>query len=68
MLDDMLKLVIDPVFPPKNKDLFSTGNDFELLYSEDPFRTTRSPFTKQIYPIESLAQAPNRRKNDEAQM
>ena len=28
MLDDMLKLVIDPVFTPKNKDIFSNTNNF----------------------------------------
>jgi hypothetical protein len=63
MLDDMLKLVVDPVFPPKNTDIFSNTNDFELIYSEDPFRTTRSQFSKAVYPIESLAQGPNRKKN-----
>lgn len=63
MIDDMLKLVIDPVFAPKNRDIFSATNDFELIYSEDPFKSTRSPFSKSVYPIESLAQGPNRRKN-----
>lgn len=28
MLDDMLKLVADPLFPPKNKDIYSATNDF----------------------------------------
>lgn len=33
MIDDMLKIVVDPVFPPKNKDIYSPENDFQLLYS-----------------------------------
>jgi hypothetical protein len=62
MLDDMLKIVVDPIFPPKNKDIYSAENDFLLLYSEDPLVNTRSPFTKPVYPLESLAQYPNRKK------
>jgi hypothetical protein len=34
MIDDMLKLVVDPLFPPKNKNLNTNKNLFELIYSE----------------------------------
>lgn len=51
MLDDMLKLVADPLFPPKNKDIYSSTNDFELIFSEEQNKNTRSPFTRPVYPI-----------------
>jgi hypothetical protein len=34
LIDDMLKIVVDPIFPPKNKGDPSAINNFELLYCE----------------------------------
>jgi hypothetical protein len=35
LADDILKIIVDPVFPPKNKNLLRTGeSDFELIYCE----------------------------------
>jgi hypothetical protein len=65
MIDDMLKIVVDPLFPP---DVSSEGreNRFELLYCEvgSPFssdggsRNLRQPYSVALYPVPELAQMP----------
>lgn len=32
MIDDMLKIQVDPIYPPKNVEI--RENEFELIYSE----------------------------------
>jgi hypothetical protein len=55
MMDDVLKLVVDPLYPPKNtRDC--TSNDFELLYHETSGINQRRPFTTTLYPAAELAQ------------
>lgn len=44
MLNDMFKIVLDPVFPPKVKPLGLNKNNFELVYREA--NATRSCINK----------------------
>jgi len=58
MIDDMTKLVVDPMFPPKEVDS-ERENLFELLYSEshDQIINKRRPFNLDlVYPIPELKQ------------
>ena len=64
MIDDMLKLMIDPVFPPE-KPSPRKENDYELLYcthhskfSEKPINR-RQDFNVPIYPVKSLSRGKN---------
>lgn len=66
MIDDMLDIAVDPLYPPKNKDT-SRENNFELLYCESGSsfnngqpKNVRSPFTKSLYPVSAFAQLPNK--------
>ena len=59
MIDDMTRLVVDPVFPPKNLEDPGRENLFELLYSENPENACnkRRPFTMDlVYPVPELKQ------------
>ena len=56
MIDDMTKIVVDPIYPPKEVDS-QRENLFELLYSEsgDQILNKRRPFNLNLlYPIASL--------------
>ena len=56
MIDDMTKIVIDPIFPPKFVDT-ERENLFELLYSESDsgIINKRRPFNLDLmYPIAEL--------------
>ena len=64
MIDDMLKLMIDPVFPPE-KPSTRQENDYELLYcthhskySDKPINRRRD-FQTPNYPIKELSQGKN---------
>ena len=55
MIDDMTKLVIDPVYPPKNVE--ERENGFELIYNESVENPVnkRRPFSLDlVYPIPEL--------------
>ena len=61
MIDDMLRWVVDPLFPPKNKPE-ERENDFELLYcthhsklSAKIINVRRDFLLTSIYPIKELA-------------
>ena len=59
MFNDLLKIVVDPVCPPKNIPEFDRENDFELLYREEgkngPAVNVRRPFSLDlVYPIPEL--------------
>lgn len=65
MLDDMVKLTVDPTYEPKNVD--SRPNNFDILYREDQACTTRGklpvnkrrPFALDLcYPIPELKPKP----------
>jgi len=34
MIDDMLEIVVDPMFPPRGRDSEKEPNEFELIYCE----------------------------------
>lgn len=62
MMDDLLDLVLDPVYPPAS---VSEGrsqnrpNDFELIHNEANVKDAvrqRRPFTVSLYPVPELAQ------------
>ena len=56
MIDDMTKIVVDPIYPPKHVDS-ERENLFELLYSEngDTIINKRRPFNLDlIYPVPEL--------------
>ena len=58
MIDDMMKIVLDPVLTPKNAQ--TEDNGFELLYREEqagqgPAVNMRRPFSQDlVYPIPEL--------------
>lgn len=60
LITDMLKIVLDPVIPPKNEDQPERENDFELIYRDasqkhGPAVNVRRPFSFElVYPIPSL--------------
>ena len=60
MIDDMFKIVLDPVLKPKNAPEPERENGFELLYREEsaghgPAVNVRRPFSLDlIYPIPEL--------------
>ena len=60
MIDDMFKIVLDPVLAPKNEPDMSEENGFDLLYREEsagkgPAVNVRRPFSLDlIYPIPEL--------------
>jgi hypothetical protein len=57
MIDDMTKLVVDPVYPPKNVE--ERENGFELIYNESTENPVnkRRPFSLDlVYPIPELKQ------------
>ena len=64
MIDDMLKLVIDPLFPPERVDK-KRENAFELLYCGHHSRYSPSPinlrrsFNATLYPVKELYQKKN---------
>ena len=60
MINDMLKLVVDPLFPPENEPK-DKNNDFELLYcthlsklSAKPVNRRRDIKEKNLYPIKQF--------------
>jgi hypothetical protein len=56
MIDDMTKIVVDPVYPPRfvEKD---RENLFELVYSEEQNINKRRPFNLDlVYPVPELKQ------------
>jgi len=64
MIDDMMELVVDPLFPsqtnPRSED---RANGYDLIYCEygsahhnGPL-SLRTPFTKNVYPIQALVPA-----------
>mmetsp|Transcript_13307 Transcript_13307/g.25002 ORF Transcript_13307/g.25002 Transcript_13307/m.25002 type:complete len:961 (+) Transcript_13307:506-3388(+) len=65
MIDDMLKIVLDPVYSPEIRTE-RAENDFELLYCEigsafspdSGSKNIRQPYSTPIYPVPELAQAP----------
>jgi len=66
MIDDMLKLVVDPHFPPQKKGKNYDLNRFELLYcthlsklSAKPVNRRRDYNIKLLYPIKELRQRQN---------
>ena len=60
MIEDMLKIVLDPVLKPKNHPDPDRPNDFELLFRDasdkhGPAVNLRRPFTMDLlYPVEEL--------------
>ena len=70
MIDDMLKLVVDPLFPPENKPE-KRENGFELIYCTHHSKFTDKPVNVRqdlnvpIYPIPELKQRKNPRKEKE---
>jgi len=56
MLDDLFKLVLDPVFQPEKADSALTGNKFELLYSQSAGVNKRRKLDEGLYPVPQLAQ------------
>eukprot|EP01017_Pseudomicrothorax_dubius_P029577 TRINITY_DN3604_c0_g1_i1.p1 TRINITY_DN3604_c0_g1~~TRINITY_DN3604_c0_g1_i1.p1 ORF type:complete len:720 (+),score=168.57 TRINITY_DN3604_c0_g1_i1:850-3009(+) len=67
MIDDMLALTVDPLYPPKVDVTEGRPNDFELIYSEAAAKSVglfqfRSPFLANIYPIQALAQRIGRQR------
>jgi hypothetical protein len=64
MIDDMLKLTIDPLFPPEKVDN-KRENDFELLYCGHQSRYSSTPINKRrnfnvsLYPIKACYQKKN---------
>jgi len=63
MLDDLCKLVVDPLYPPRNaSEIDYASNGFDLLYSEggsihsEGPVNQRRPFTAELYPIPALKQ------------
>ena len=66
MIDDMLKLVIDPLFPPSAYKVDNKReNDFELLYCGHQSRYSPTPINKRqnfnvsLYPVKELYQKKN---------
>ena len=60
MLDDMAKLVVDPIFEPKNVDK-DRPNDFECLYREEQACQNNLPINRRrpfaldlCYPIPEM--------------
>ena len=65
MIDDMLKWVVDPLFPPQNKQE-DRENGFELIYCTHHSKLAPKPFNKRsdfslvnLYPIKELTQPMN---------
>ena len=60
MIDDMLRITIDPIFPPEAK-LEKRENAYELIYCTHSSKYStlpinkRRPFTSSVYPVKSLA-------------
>ena len=53
MIDDMMKLVVDPIYPPKHVE--ERENLFELLYSENTGLNKRRPYSYDLlYPVPEL--------------
>ena len=55
MIDDMVRLVVDPIYPPKEID--ERPNLFELIYSDNPENSInkRRPFSLDLlYPVPEL--------------
>ncbi len=57
MIDDMVKITVDGIYPPRNKSDDGRENGFELLYSETP----ENPVNKRrafnldlVYPVPEL--------------
>ena len=68
MLDDMLRITVDPVYPPKDLPEPNRQNLFELIYSENPENPTsqRRPITQDhLYPIKNLKQTVGRERRFE---
>jgi len=62
MVDDMLKIVLDPHYPPSNPDAIpDRENKFDLIYCEHHSAyhqgplNVRSRFSENIYPVPSIA-------------
>jgi hypothetical protein len=59
MIDDMTRIVVDPVYPPRHTEDPHRPNLFELVYSENPENAVnkRRPYTlDHVYPIPELKQ------------
>lgn len=55
MIDDMVKITVDPVYPPKSVE--QRENLFELVYSESKGINKRRSFTfDDLYPVPELRQ------------
>lgn len=57
MIDDMTRLAVDPIYPPRNVEDPGRENLFELLYSEQPENACnkRRPFSLDlVYPIAEM--------------
>lgn len=53
MLDDLVKITVDPVYPPKKVE--ERENDFELVYSDLKNVNKRRPFSYDLlYPVPEL--------------
>ena len=68
MLDDMLRITVDPVYPPRDLPEPERPNLFDLIYSESPENSvnTRRPISMDhLYPIRDLKQTVGRERKFE---
>lgn len=57
MIDDMTRIVVDPIYPPRNVEDPARENLFELVYSDDQNINKRRPFSMDlVYPVPELKQ------------
>ena len=56
MLDDLFRLVLDPVFQPNYEEKHFRENNFEVLYSHPKGINLRRKIDQGIYPVEELTQ------------
>ena len=69
MINDMLKIVLDPVIKPKNQYEPERENDFDLIYRDasmklGPAVNVRRPFSLDLlYPIPELTPFIGKKKN-----
>ena len=62
MMDDMFKITVDPIYPPKQVE--ERENDFELVYSEVRGINKRRNFSYDLlYPVPALKQTVGFLKN-----
>eukprot|EP00828_Plagiopyla_frontata_P032079 TRINITY_DN41876_c0_g1_i1.p4 TRINITY_DN41876_c0_g1~~TRINITY_DN41876_c0_g1_i1.p4 ORF type:complete len:127 (-),score=11.99 TRINITY_DN41876_c0_g1_i1:332-712(-) len=58
MINDMLRIVVDPYFPPA-KLQNQKQNQFELIYKQSSGRNQRQSFEENLYPIKAREIQPN---------